>query len=222
MRNLSIWFKWLTNNRFYSLFIFLFLFILLPPFLIHLPYLSFIIYIILSLIVLNCVVILFEGRGKSEYGVIALLISLVFIWLSLAQDWQNTFLQVIRMVVLMLLFKFTLFRMIKEILWIKQVTAKVIFSAIGAYLLLGIIGTFLFEIVELMYPNSFTKSEVFTGFYGEIYFSFVTISTLGYGDITPLTPQGQSVAIIMAVAGQLFIAILMAMLVGKFLADKQD
>jgi len=171
---------------------------------------------------LNCVIILFEGRGKSEYGAIALIISFIFIWLSIAQDWQNTALQVIRMALIMLLFKFTLFRMIKEILWVKQVTARVIFSAIGAYMLLGFIGTFLFEIVELMYPNSFTKSDVFTGFYGEIYFSFVTISTLGYGDITPLTPQGQSVAIIMAVAGQLFLAILMAMLVGKFLASKND
>lgn len=112
--------------------------------------------------------------------------------------------------------------MIKEILWVKQVTSRVIFSAIGAYMLLGFIGSFLFEIVELMYPNSFTKSDAFSGFYGEIYFSFVTISTLGYGDITPLTPQGQAVAIIMAVAGQLFLAILMAMLVGKFLASKND
>ena len=59
------------------------------------------------------------------------------------------------------------------------------------------------------------------GFYGGLYFSFVTISTLGYGDISPLTPQGQAVAIFVAISGQLYLAILMAMLVGKFLKDSE-
>jgi hypothetical protein len=50
----------------------------------------------------------------------------------------------------------------------------------------------------------------------------VTISTLGYGDISPLTAQAQAVAIFVAISGQLYLAILMAMLVGKFLASKKD
>ena len=219
MSNLSNSIEWFIKNRFYYLFVLLFLLILLPPFLVHLEYLSYIIFIILSLIVLNCVVILFEGSRRSKYGVMAFVVSLIFIWLSRAQDLQNTTLQVIRMVIFILLFQFTLLRMIREIFAINHVTGRVIIGAIGAYLLLGFIGTFLFEIVELMYPNSFSKLDVFSGFYGEVYFSFVTLTTLGYGDIVPLTPQGQSVAIIMAIAGQLFIAIMMAMLVGKFLTS---
>ncbi|RLD54311.1 MAG: hypothetical protein DRJ05_14905, partial [Bacteroidetes bacterium] len=49
-----------------------------------------------------------------------------------------------------------------------------------------------------------------------IYYTFVTISTLGYGDITPQGDIGKSLAILISVSGQLYIAIIIAMLVGKF------
>jgi hypothetical protein len=127
------------------------------------------------------------------------------------------------MAVMAVFFGFTFWKMINEIFRLNKVTGKVVIGAIGAYLLLGFIGTFLFEIVQLLYPNSFTNTEIFSdGFYGKLYFSIVTISTLGYGDITPITPQGQAIAMLVALSGQLYLAILMAMLVGKFIANRND
>ncbi|MGK0391285.1 MAG: voltage-gated potassium channel [Maribacter sp.] len=55
------------------------------------------------------------------------------------------------------------------------------------------------------------KLDVFT------YFSFVTLTNLGYGDITPLTPPSQSMALFLAISGQLYLAIVVGILVGKFI-----
>ena len=52
-----------------------------------------------------------------------------------------------------------------------------------------------------------------------IYFSFVTISTLGYGDIAPQTPPARALASTEAITGQLFVAVLIAALVGRFIAE---
>jgi voltage-gated potassium channel len=54
-----------------------------------------------------------------------------------------------------------------------------------------------------------------------LYFSFVTLTTLGYGDVTPVSHLARSMAILIAVTGQLYMTILIAMLVGKFLARSE-
>ena len=223
MSTLNSKLEWNFEDRYYYLFISLALLLLIPPFLITFKYLSYTIYLLLTVVVVNCSLILFDKSRKSGYGIIALILTVGFLWLSIANDWQNPVLQVIRMVIMVLFFGFTFAKMVGEIFKLERVTGRVVIGAIGAYLLLGFIGSFLFQIIQLIYPNSFTNMDVFAGgFYGDIYFSFVTISTLGYGDISPLTAQGQAVAIFVAISGQLYLAILMAMLVGKFLASKKD
>ena len=211
--------EWHMGDRYYYLFMSLALFILLPPFLIHFEFLGYAIYFLISVVIINCVLILFNGSNKTGYGIIVLLASLAFIWLSVAQDWTNIYLQLVKLLTLALFFGFTFAKMIGEIFRLKKVNGKVVIGAIGAYLLLGLIGAILFEIIELTYPNSFTQMDMFSSFYGKVYYSFVTISTLGYGDISPVSAQGQAAAILVSVSGQLYLAILMAMLVGKFLKD---
>lgn len=222
MKSMSNFLEWDLKDRYYYLFVFITLFILMPPFLVHFEFLSYSIYILLTLIILNCVVILFDKSNKSGYGILVAIVALGFIWLSIAKDWQNTTLQVIRLIVVSFFFVATFAKMIREIFKMQEVTGRVVIGAIGAYLLLGLIGALIFEMIELVYPNSFTNMDTFTGFYSAIYLSFITISTLGYGDITPLTPQGQAVAILVSISGQLYLAILMAMLVGKFLQNKNE
>ena len=56
------------------------------------------------------------------------------------------------------------------------------------------------------------------GMHDYLYFSFVTMTTLGYGDVTPVSSTAKSTTIIIAIAGQLYLTILVAMLVGKFLS----
>jgi len=220
MSKLHTFLQWHLKDRYYYLFVALALFILLPPFLMHFPYLSHVIHILLSGVIINCAIILFDRSAQSGYGILVLLISLVFIWLSVSGEWQITILEALKLITLVLFFGFTFAKMVGEIFRLDHVTGRVVIGAIGAYLLLGLIGALLFEIIDLIYADSFSQMGMFTDFYGKIYYSFVTISTLGYGDITPLTSQGQAVAILVSISGQLYLAILMAMLVGKFLKEQ--
>lgn len=94
------------------------------------------------------------------------------------------------------------------------VTSSRIQGAIAVYLLFGVGWAHAYHIAELVHPGSFnspggTLSSV-TDF---AYFSFVTLSTVGYGDITPVRPIARTLAMGEALAGQLYLAVLIARLV---------
>ncbi len=148
-----------------------------------------------------------------------LILVLVLTWFSLNTKFNVTGLLLAKWLAFMGLFGTTIYKILKSILKLKQVNAQVLAGSVSAYLLLGILSAILFEVVELFYPGSFDYSIRYGAGYNLVYYSFVTLSTLGYGDITPHTPQGQAMAILVSITGQLYLAILMAMLVGKFLKD---
>jgi len=89
-----------------------------------------------------------------------------------------------------------------------------VFGAIVLYLLLGLTWAVAYQIAESMVPGSFTQSpDPDAGLSGWFYFSFVTLTTVGYGDIAPLTQPARSLAILEALIGQLYPAIIIARLV---------
>jgi hypothetical protein len=98
-------------------------------------------------------------------------------------------------------------------------------GAICVFLLLGIIWSFAYSLLELAVPNSF--EGVGTGIgpgsdSGWLYFSFVTLTTLGYGDVTPATATARALAYLQAVAGQFYVAVLVAGLVSAYISDRQN
>ena len=209
-----------TEKKSYiSLFVTIVLLIMVPPFLYNYKSLNFLIYGFLTLVMVNCLFILFGKPKNKTKGIVIGVVAIGFIWLNeLLRDDLLLF-DLFTNVVLALLFGFTFARVVHEIFSLKKVSGHVVIGAIAAYLLLGLMGATVFEVIELLYPESFDKGGLFVKFYSQVYLSFVTISTLGYGDITPITPQGQAAAIFVSITGQLYLAILMAMLVGKFLKD---
>ena len=96
-----------------------------------------------------------------------------------------------------------------------KVTRDLISGAVVVYLLMAIMWTFIYRVIETVHPESFTVS---TSDIHErmrfIYFSLVTISTLGYGDIVPKTSLASSLATLEAVVGQLYLVTTVAWLVG--------
>ena len=121
--------------------------------------------------------------------------------------------------------------MIRHIARSKNVTVTIIINSINGYLLIGVLGAVLLamtEIVQKFFLHSDTGAISLAGssaveFHDLLYFSFVTLTTLGYGDITPVSTFAKSLTVIIAVSGQLYLTILVAMLVGKFLSQaKKD
>jgi hypothetical protein len=94
-----------------------------------------------------------------------------------------------------------------------------IFAALDAYLLVGLAFGVGYWLLEAAQPGSFAPGPggAFTP-QRAIYFSFVTQATLGYGDVLPLRDEAQGIAIVQAVGGQMYLAVLVARLVSLFSA----
>lgn len=98
-------------------------------------------------------------------------------------------------------------------------------GAVCVYLLLGVSIGLLNMLVYSFAPDAYRGlSEGGTHWHGLdlIYYSFVTMTTLGYGDITPVAPIAKALAYLAAVAGQLYVAILIGALVGLYLRREAD
>jgi len=109
----------------------------------------------------------------------------------------------------------------------KRVTREVLFAVACVYLLLALIWAMAYGIADGVQPGTLSVPDVLLGpgddpsaraLYS--YFSFVTLTTLGYGDITPVTDAGRLLAMLEATLGQLFLVILVARLVGMHTAQR--
>ena len=121
-----------------------------------------------------------------------------------------------------LFFGYTAFNILNIVAKSKEVTREIIFAAVVAYLLIALMWAFLYMILELVSPGSFYFPD--EGRWGETmrfeYLSFITITTLGYGDITPLTDKASALVLIEAVIGQIYMVVLVAWLVGMHVSRK--
>lgn len=106
-----------------------------------------------------------------------------------------------------------------RVLRAERVTSRQIEGAVAAYLMIGLLWGFAYTLLELSYPGSFNFSTEAAGAdpvesRRELaYFSFVTLTTLGYGDVTPRSPSARTLATLEALVGQLYLVILIARLV---------
>ena len=107
----------------------------------------------------------------------------------------------------------------------RDVTVDTILGAVVTYLLAAVAFTIAFEIVELLQPGSFSglpdqarshRAELGSSM---LYFSFVCITTMGYGDIVPVSDIARPLAVLEGVFGQLYLAVMIARLVGLHIAS---
>ena len=104
----------------------------------------------------------------------------------------------------------------------EEVNREIIYAAMLLYLLAALMWAFLYTFLELVDPASFNidLSRPQGYFHVFQYFSFVTITTLGYGDITPVTEVAKAITVLEAVAGQLYLVVAVAWLVGMYVSKK--
>lgn len=102
----------------------------------------------------------------------------------------------------------------------RTVDAEHVYAALSAYLLAGLYFGLLFWVLEQLTSGTFTVSGNFSRLTA-IYFSFVTLATLGYGDIVPRSDIARSLAVVEAVGGQLFLVVLVARLVSLYSNGKK-
>lgn len=112
---------------------------------------------------------------------------------------------------------------LKEIVTAEKVDEDVLIGAVSIYLLLGMTWAMLYSFVYGVEPSSFDQSLIGDeSFWNDfVYFSFATLTTLGYGDITALSPFARNLSVLEAISGVTFQAIIIARLVSLY-RGKQD
>ncbi len=120
----------------------------------------------------------------------------------------------------LLFYGFVVLILLRYILRAPTVTADMLYGAASVYFLLGLAWAMAFALVELVHPGSLSMGRpgplVWDDF---MYYSFVTLTTLGYGDIAPLTQTTRSLAILEAITGVFYTTVLVARLVGVYLVQ---
>src|SRR6266436_1645876 len=127
----------------------------------------------------------------------------------------------------LLLLAFVIAHLLHFILQAPVVTVEVLCASVSVYLMLGLMWTVAYWLVDQLTPggafsfNTSRGAQSMNGFTG-FYFSFITLSTVGYGDITPVSRAARWLAAMEAMTGLLYVAVLIARLVSLYSSTKQD
>ena len=133
----------------------------------------------------------------------------------------NNILDVVNLLIYFLFYVVVTFEIIRQVWIAKEVDERVIFGVINGYISLVLIGFFICMSIELAEPHSFSGIEYQNGYPKRItdelmYFSSVTLLTIGYGDMVPLTFLAKKATVLIGFMGQFYLVIITAIIVGKY------
>lgn len=163
-------------------------------------------------------------KHRKQVTAVALALTAT-VWISIFAELR--ILTIIVRIVQFLFFFFLVTRLVLQIANTSSVSGKVIMDSITGYLLMGLAFSTLVILVSFVSPGSYnfhtlsladTKELAPVSDY--IYYTFITYTTAGYGDFLPMTRISKSLAMLIGVSGQLYVAIIIAMLVGKYATSR--
>jgi voltage-gated potassium channel len=162
---------------------------------------------------------------RSNYTILLFLITVLLEWFSGMFHMEIMF--SVSRGMNILFFLVIVASLIKQIAMAREVTSGVILSSIAGYLLMGIVYSIFISFIIQNDPAAFTSLQMEDSGTGEgpnasvpLYFGYVTLASLGYGDVVPLKPYTRSLATFIAISGQFYMAIIVALLIGKFSAQQ--
>jgi hypothetical protein len=140
----------------------------------------------------------------------------------------STRVEVVRHLLLIAFLGYVICVMLRAIFDGREVTFNTVCASLCIYLLLGVVWALAYSVDDVLDPAAFTGTvdgskhpgwlRLVRGETTVLYFSFATLTTLGYGDIVPTSPISRMLATIEAITGQLYLAVLVARLVGMHIA----
>lgn len=172
------------------------------------------------IVILGAIAVAGYSRRALVVGLSLGLPAAVFDFLG-SPDQMNA-IDVVAFVFNLLLYLFVLSLMVRRVFRTERGTPEMIALAITCYLLVAHVWAMMIIALEIMAPGSFSipassTSPIWADLY---YYSFVTMTTLGYGDVTPVHPLARSFAVLEVLCGVFFLGISIARLIGSYDPDK--
>jgi hypothetical protein len=187
-------------------------------------------YLVINVLYLNALLVALSVSGASTTARLLLVVlwALSLVTRLFVLPGQETEFFVLSKGITVVLLVTAIIYLSRYILVSHRVTMNALFAAVMVYLLMALLFAQVYSITNILLPGSFSfpgNTVVMKGTIADItfnYYSFVTIATLGYGDIIPRYPLAQMLASIEAVIGQFYVAIVVAWLVSLYSAGKLE
>ena len=208
-----------TPKRFHSLLIILLLTIIISPILDENKILAIIFDITLSLILIAGCFTVSRYKMTPWIGMALAIPMLLSIW-STQFGLNIPLLNIIGNISGSAYFALISITILVFIFTTRSVNGEIISAALVVYLLLGVLWGFGYNLIDLLDPGSFNVPDHFIKAEGSsyMYYSFITLTTVGYGDITPISGMARSLSMLEGIIGQSYMAVLVARLVGMQVA----
>jgi hypothetical protein len=207
-----------SPQRHLQLLIFLLLIFVASPFVVPYYYGPTILNIVAAAVLLSATYAVSRRRSFFIFAISVSVFSIAMtFWLAAAPTF---WLVIISHGALLVLLSFFAVAILSYVLGSGKVTWDKIYGAICAYLLFGYAWTFAYSVIEEVQPGSFISlsspapHDLVSSLMQLRYFSFVTLATVGYGDIVPRTPTARTMALLEAIVGQFYLVALVGRLVG--------
>ena len=166
--------------------------------------------------------LLFEGvRRWMKYFILILSAILISECLILFWQEENMTIRFSMGVLFSIYFLLASGKIYKEIVVAQKVDNGMIAAVFSGFIMLGFLGTFLFTLIEIAESGSFSHlGEGDLKYQNLSYFSFVSLLTIGYGDIVPITQMAKKTAILLGLLGNFYLTFVAAIIIGKYLQQK--
>ncbi len=216
--------KFSEKYSFQSLFVWLILYLVVAPFIEKLPKANFIFTVFITMVLFFAVLAIKRETLLFRWSIVTLTICLILLWLNVLK--LVSFPDITNSLIMAVYISMVVYSFSKFVFTARVVNTSLICAALCLYLFIGTLWGLLYEILELIHPGSFggylieqAKSAMEMRQHFQ-YFSFVTLTTLGYGDILPKTSGASALCDTEAILGQIFMAVLVARLVGIQVAQQ--
>jgi hypothetical protein len=190
---------------------FLLAFIIIFPFFEQIRIGDALLVVIITGLVISAVFNVREHSREVAITLLLLIPTVLTTWANFFIHSRGVFLIQIVSVIIFLVYTQTI--LLRRVMQTRHVTENEIFSAVSVYIMIALAYAFAYQFIEQVIPGSFQFGSGSNTFSSLMYFSFETLATVGFGDISVITPIARSITILEMITGVMYLAIFIGVLV---------
>lgn len=216
----------IRTSKFFWLLLSLLAFFVITPFIVDSRIDMYVFSVLFSIILFVSACLITHNRWLIVTGVVLALLIFIGLWVNNLFVGNRDFLGV-EYVLTILFFLMITVVVLRAVIKDNIISFNTLCGAVCGYLLIGLVWSFFYSLILNYYPTAFnvpdTGSTIFDSHFQRFtYYSYVTLTTLGYGDITPSINIAKTLAWLEAVAGQVYLTVWLAQLVGLHIIQRDN